>query len=199
MKTKIYESRPDFYARENKFENGVSKEFAELNPKFEAQNESNESCWNCSGCSGCYDCSACSGCSGCSHCYDCSGCSCCSRCSDCSDLKNAAPVASEESAIKIPTIENIHQKVLAAIKADGCKLEMGDWHDCGTTHCRGGWVINLAGKEGFDLEKKTSSEFAAMAIYSKSSPIKVSPVRFYEDNDVAMKDIERCAKEEAEL
>jgi hypothetical protein len=76
---------------------------------------------------------------------------------------------------------------------------MKDWHQCGTTHCRGGWVIHLAGEAGMKLEKQTSPEFAAMAIYSKSSQIKVSPVRFYEPNDIAMKDIERCAAEESRL
>jgi len=76
---------------------------------------------------------------------------------------------------------------------------MEAWHTCNTTHCRGGWVIALAGPAGKKLEAKTSSEFAAMAIYSKSSPIKVSPVRFYESNEVAMADIRRCADEEAKL
>jgi hypothetical protein len=81
-------------------------------------------------------------------------------------------------------------------------FEMGSWHgsnSCGTTHCRGGWVITLAGAEGKALEERTSSEFAAMAIYSKSSPIKVSPVRFFESNEVAMADIRRCAEEESKL
>jgi hypothetical protein len=75
---------------------------------------------------------------------------------------------------------------------------MATWHTCGTTHCRGGWVIALAGKVGAKLEMQTSSEFAAMAIYSRSSKIKVSPVRFYESNEAAIKDIERCAAEESE-
>jgi hypothetical protein len=76
---------------------------------------------------------------------------------------------------------------------------MGDWHKCDTTHCRGGWVVTLAGKAGKTLEDKTSSEFAAMQIYKASSPIKVSPVRFYESNEVAMADIKRCAVEESKL
>ncbi len=81
---------------------------------------------------------------------------------------------------------------------------MSDWHKdrsvdesgayCGTTHCRAGWVVTLAGKEGRELEKKTSIQFAAMQIYHKSSPIQVSPVRFYENNETAMADIKRCAE-----
>ena len=38
-----------------------------------------------------------------------------------------------------------------------------------------------------------------MQIYAKSSPIKVSPVRFYESNEVALADMKRCAEEEAKL
>jgi len=78
-------------------------------------------------------------------------------------------------------------------------FDMSNWHSCETTHCRGGWVIHLAGKAGSDLESLTSSEFAAMAIYNASSPIKVSPVRFYESDAVAMADIKRCAEEESQL
>ena len=77
---------------------------------------------------------------------------------------------------------------------------MGSWHAhgfCGTTHCRAGWVTHLAGEAGRKLEEATSTEFAAMQIYAASSPIPVSPVRFYEADDVAMADIKRCADEEA--
>jgi len=66
---------------------------------------------------------------------------------------------------------------------------------CGTTHCRAGWVVALAGKAGVELEKRTSTLHAAMQIYHTSSPdINVSPVRFFESNEVAMKDIIRCAE-----
>jgi hypothetical protein len=95
-------------------------------------------------------------------------------------------------------VDNIHSRVLEAVSKEGA-LEMNHWHSCGTTHCRGGWVVVLAGEAGKQLEDQTSSEFAAMAIYNKSSPIKVSPVRFYESNELAMADIKRCAEEEAKL
>jgi len=36
-----------------------------------------------------------------------------------------------------------------------------------------------------------------MQIYKASSPIRVSPVRFFETNELAMADIKRCAEEEA--
>jgi hypothetical protein len=71
----------------------------------------------------------------------------------------------------------------------------GDGAYCGTTHCRAGWVVALAGKEGVELEKRTSTLHAAMMIYHKSSPeIRVSPVRFFESNEIAMADIKRCAE-----
>ncbi len=76
---------------------------------------------------------------------------------------------------------------------------MSTWHTCDTTHCRAGWIVHLAGEPGYLLEKATSTQFAAMMIYKKSSPIKVSPPRFFEDNETAMKDIIRCAEEEKKL
>ncbi len=74
---------------------------------------------------------------------------------------------------------------------------MSNWHLCETTHCRGGWVVTIAGEAGKKLEALTTTEFAAMQIYKASSPIRVSPVRFYETNEAAMADIERCAAEES--
>jgi hypothetical protein len=74
---------------------------------------------------------------------------------------------------------------------------MSAWHTCETTHCRAGWVVTLAGKEGKALENETSTIFAAMQIYHKSSDIKVSPPRFFETNDQAMEDMKRCAALEA--
>ena len=102
---------------------------------------------------------------------------------------------------EIPKIENIHQRVLEAV-ANEKTFNMEGWHnetECGTTHCRGGWVITLAGEAGKKLEAHTSPEFAAMQIYKASSVIKVSPVRFYETNEVALADIKRCAAEEAAM
>ena len=99
-----------------------------------------------------------------------------------------------KKALTIPVIENIHQKVLEAIQTNGNKLNMDEWHTCETTHCRAGWVVTLAGKEGRELEEETSCAFAAMQIYRKSSEIHVPPTRFYEPNQKAMADIVRCAE-----
>ena len=76
---------------------------------------------------------------------------------------------------------------------------MSDWHSCETTHCRAGWVVTLAGDDGKKLEKETSTLFAAMQIYKASSPIRVSPVRFFDANETAIADMQRCADEESKL
>jgi hypothetical protein len=99
----------------------------------------------------------------------------------------------------IPIVPNIHTRLREAVTAEGHKLNMGNWHTCETTHCRAGWVVTLAGEAGKKLEEQTSTEFAAKAIYHASSQIHVSPVRFFESNEVAMADIVRCADEEAAL
>jgi len=96
-------------------------------------------------------------------------------------------------AFDIPVIENIHSKILEAVTQPKA-LDMGAWHTCDTTHCRAGWVVHLAGKPGYELEARTSTVFAAIQIYNASSEIKVSPPRFYENNEVALKDIQRCAE-----
>lgn len=118
-------------------------------------------------------------------CWDCRG---CSDCRDCSS-------ESEEGKMDIPVIENIHQKVLSAVSVEGA-LDMTNWHSCETTHCRAGWVEALAGERGKMLAKQTSTLFAAMQIYKASSPIKVSPVRFFDRYNKAMEDMKRCANEE---
>jgi hypothetical protein len=73
---------------------------------------------------------------------------------------------------------------------------MRDWHTCDTKHCRAGWVTYLAGSKGKELEAATGTLFAAMQIYKASSPIEVSPVKFFDTNEKAMEDIKRCAEEE---
>ena len=196
MKTKVYPSYSAFLDRADKSENGVSESFAKLHPDYEKQNEKNERCWDCSDCYGCSDCSRCSRCYGCS---DCSGCYGCSDCSDCYSLKNAKLSAPKEgkSWFDVPVIPNIHQTIFKAASEPGA-LNMRDWHTCDTTHCRAGWAVFLAGENGKKLEAASSTLFAAMQIYHASNPgIPVSPVRFFEKNEVAMADIVRCAELEA--
>jgi hypothetical protein len=93
-----------------------------------------------------------------------------------------------------PVIEDIHAKVYAAASQPGA-LDMGKWH-CGTSHCRAGWVVTLAGKEGLDLESKIGTPAAAVAIYMASDPDRWKEERlpdFYCDNATALADMARMA------
>ena len=187
--TQVFKSYSDFLKRVDKTVNGVSEDFAKKNTDYLENNNTNKGCWNCKGCSDCFDCK---GCFDCKDCSDCKGCSDCSGCFACVDLENKE---SNLKDLKVPVIENIHQKVFEAIQKEDA-LNMSKVHTCSTTHCRAGWVVDLAGEEGYKLEEKTNWSFAAMQIYKASSDIKVSPVRFFEGNSEAIKDIKRCALEE---
>jgi uncharacterized protein YjbI with pentapeptide repeats len=93
-----------------------------------------------------------------------------------------------------PIIEDIHGKVYAAASQPGA-LDMGKWH-CGTSHCRAGWVVTLAGEAGLDLEAKIGTPAAAMAIYMASDPERWKIERlpnFYCDNSTALADMARMA------
>ncbi len=69
---------------------------------------------------------------------------------------------------------------------------MSRWH-CGTTHCRAGWVVTLAGDAGKNLEAFHNTELAAMLIYRASgSPI--NPARFYDSTEDALADMKRRAE-----
>lgn len=82
--------------------------------------------------------------------------------------------------------------VYAAVSTPGA-LDMRDWHTCDTTHCRAGWVVHLAGLAGKELEKKTSTLYAAQQIY-KASGYEISPVRFFDSNEAAMDDMRNLAE-----
>ena len=93
-----------------------------------------------------------------------------------------------------PVIDDIHAKVYAAASQPGA-LDMGSWH-CGTSHCRAGWVVTLAGQPGLDLEAKIGTPAAAMAIYMASDPERWKNERlpdFYCDNATALADMARMA------
>jgi hypothetical protein len=104
----------------------------------------------------------------------------------------------------IPNIDASLLKSIEDNKAAGTNgLEMGDWHGgkcdetnwCNTTHCRAGYAICLAGKAGFDLERKHGAEIAGRMIYAVSRPDKPLP-DFFASNEVAMADIIANAKED---
>jgi hypothetical protein len=103
MKTLIFNSYNEFLKRPDKLINGVSQDFANENPKYEAMNETNKACWNCRSCSDCSDCSSCSSCS-----Y-------CSDCSDCSEIKRVEGTKGDKKVFAFPFVENIHQRVYKAM------------------------------------------------------------------------------------
>jgi hypothetical protein len=70
---------------------------------------------------------------------------------------------------------------------------MSTWHTCGTTHCRAGWVIHLAGEAGYALQRFYNEPLAAQLIYRASgSPI--NPCRFYDGNAEALSDMKKRAE-----
>jgi hypothetical protein len=195
--TRIYADWAAFDARADRMENGVTPAFADAHPGW-AEKRGNSGCWNCSYCSYCSDCSDCSYCSYCSDCSDCSNCSDsfdCFGCSACSDSFDCFGNGAT-SAFVVPVLPHVHQVVHAAVTAPTHALAMQAWHTCATTHCRGGWVVALAGEAGRTLEEATSTLFAALQIYKASSPIRVSPVRFFDGDAAAMADIIACAEQE---
>ena len=76
---------------------------------------------------------------------------------------------------------------------------MDKWHSCDTTHCRAGWVIHLAGKEGKDLEERFDTPLAALMIYRKSSDLRVGINDFYDKNDLALRKMKELAEREVKL
>lgn len=96
-----------------------------------------------------------------------------------------------------PVIENIHQKVYEAASRPGA-LNMGLWHSrCGTSHCRAGWVIELAGEAGYELENKYGPADAARIIYLASDPTIESFPSFSTTDERALADMKHMAELEA--
>jgi uncharacterized protein YjbI with pentapeptide repeats len=95
----------------------------------------------------------------------------------------------------VPVVEKLDAKILSVLDSGAGTLDMCAWHSCETTHCRAGWAIHLAGKAGYDLEKKLGDPaMAGRAIYRASTGR--SP-HFYATNAHALADIKRCAEEDA--
>jgi uncharacterized protein YjbI with pentapeptide repeats len=94
-----------------------------------------------------------------------------------------------ECPVKIP---NIHRAVYEAASQPGA-LNMKTWHTCGTTHCRAGWVVHLAGQGGAALEWALGTPAAAALIYQASDPQLARIPDFYCDNDAALADMKRLA------
>lgn len=91
--------------------------------------------------------------------------------------------------LPILAIPDIDRAILAAAERDG--LNMSRWH-CGTTHCRAGWAVHLAGKAGYALEDRLGPAAAGALIYEASRPGVPRP-DFYCDRETALADLRKCA------
>jgi hypothetical protein len=90
----------------------------------------------------------------------------------------------------VPIVENLDALVLA--EAEAGNVEMSTWHHaCGTTHCRSGTAVHLAGEAGYALERAVGYEAAGRMIYEASTG-RPAP-NFYASNEDAIADIRRCA------
>jgi hypothetical protein len=118
------------------------------------------------------------------------------------DLKGAYLKGAKVGDLIVPAVEDLPNKILAAIATPGCGLDMGNVHVCETTHCMAGWTVHLAGKEGYDLEKAIGWSAAGSLIWYKSCPGIPKPP-FYGENaaslarlkDLAQRYNERKAEE----
>ena len=136
----------------------------------------------------------------CERCVNCLGCSRCSGCAHLAFLRDKVGISAEPSAATagapaVPRIENIHQKVYAAVSQPKA-LDMSNRHKCETTHCRAGWITTLAGPAGKALEDFHNPELAAMLIYYESG-YHIHPARFFDSNERAIADMKRLAEAEA--
>lgn len=85
--------------------------------------------------------------------------------------------------IAVPVVKDLDAKILAQ-----GNLSMDFWHtDCGTTHCRAGWAIELAGEAGKRLEEKYGSAVAGALIYFASTG---SVPDFFATNEEAIADMQ---------
>jgi hypothetical protein len=99
----------------------------------------------------------------------------------------------------IPKIENIHQRIFDAASAEGA-LDMVSWHRggyCGTTHCRAGWAVVLAGPGGRVLEGVYGTGTAAALIYQASDPKLERIPNWIDSNEGALADMKRLAENPA--
>lgn len=94
------------------------------------------------------------------------------------------------NAVDVPYVPNLDAAIYGAINGPGNSLDMRHWHNCETTHCRAGWAIHLAGREGYMLEAVVGAAKAGALIYLKNAGYIPN---FYENDHRAMKDIEERA------
>src|SRR6185437_11274668 len=91
---------------------------------------------------------------------------------------------------EVPVVPALDAKILSILENGKGGLEMGTWHQCATTHCRGGWATTLAGPAGQELESKHGVQCAATMIYRASTG---RVPHFFATNERALEDIREMA------
>ena len=125
-------------------------------------------------------------------------------------------------AAQVPEVKDLDAKILEIVERQSERFDMSFWHltseegltggrtvylaiskgafdaavalgdSCGTRHCRAGWAVHFAGKEGYALEKRLGPAAAGALIYARSTG---SVPDFYADNEEAIDDMrERVGK-----
>ena len=109
------------------------------------------------------------------------------------DLSKANLPGSLRSLLAVPDLD---KHLLAAIEAGEGKLEMSQWHsdECGTTHCRAGWAVVLAGAAGKTAESLVGTCAAGALIYEASYPGQRVPNFYHMDSAYVLADIRQRAE-----
>jgi hypothetical protein len=94
----------------------------------------------------------------------------------------------------VPRVPKLDAKILKLIESGEGSLDMSQWHSCETTHCRAGWAVHLAGKDGYELERKLGSTAAAGALIYHRSTGRVPD--FYASDEDALADLVACAADD---
>jgi hypothetical protein len=103
--------------------------------------------------------------------------------------------------LSIPVVPMLHTQMLARIEALPESFDMSCWHSvsaCGTTHCRAGFAIDLAGQAGYELESRVGSAVAGALITQVSCPWLDQVPDWVANNKGALADIRACAAREAQ-
>lgn len=106
-----------------------------------------------------------------------------------SPLPAGFDLSTEPFPANVPIVPHLDQAILDAIKAGG-GFDMSFYH-CGTTHCRAGWAIHLAGTAGKALEQMLDSYLAGLLIYWASAGYVPN---FFDNNENALADIRKHAR-----
>lgn len=73
----------------------------------------------------------------------------------------------------VPVVDHLDARIARLIEAEPRQFDMATWtgsnEKCGTTHCRGGWAIALAGEAGTELLDRECPYVTAAAIYIAST------------------------------